>query len=44
MIKTAKAGVLVLGHGHIIHMVDMPNFFENLFSTAEHRSDKLSIL
>ena len=31
MIKTAKAGVLVLGHGHIIHMVDMLNFFEKPF-------------
>ena len=31
IIKTAKAGVLVLGYGHIIHMVDMLNIFENLF-------------
>ena len=39
---TPGAGVLVLGFGHISHIVKMHYFFKkNFFFTPRHRSDKL---
>ena len=38
---TPKAGVLVLGRGHISHIVKMIISIEFFFSTPRHRSDKL---
>ena len=40
---TPGAGVLVLGRGHIIHIVKMHNFFKIFFSAMGHGSDKLSV-
>ena len=40
---TPGAGVLVLGRGHISHIVKMHYFFKIFFSTPRHKSDKLSI-
>ena len=37
---TPGAGVLVLGRGHISHIVKMHHYF----STPRHRSDKLSVI
>ena len=38
---TPGAGFLVVGCGHISHIVKMHYFFKNLLSTPKHRSDKL---
>ena len=40
---TPGAGVLVLGRGHISHIVKIHYFFKIFFFTPRHRSDKLSI-
>ena len=40
---TPGAGVLVLGRGHMSHIVKMHYFFKIFFSTPRHRSDKLSM-
>ena len=41
---TPGAGVLVLGHGHISHIMKMYMYcIFKIFSTPRHRSDKLSI-
>ena len=39
---TPGAGVLVLGRGHISHIVKII-LFKIFFSTPRHKSDKLSI-
>ena len=40
---TPRAGVPVLGHGHISHIGKMHYIFEIFFSAPKHRSDELSI-
>ena len=40
---TPGAGFLVLGRGHIRHIVKMHNSLNIFFSTPRHRLDKLSI-
>ena len=43
IVMTPGAGVLVLGCGHISHIVKMNYFFKIFFSTTRHISDKLSL-
>ena len=38
---TPWAGVLVLGRGHISHIMKMHYFSKSLFSAPRHRKDKL---
>ena len=40
---TPGVGVLVLGRGHISHIVKMHYFFKNLLLFSQHRSDKPSM-
>ena len=40
---TPRAEVLVLGRGHISHIVKTHSFFQNLFFSIRHRSNKLRI-